>query len=188
MIKEGNTSTFKCPTCGTKVLTNTGYCLKCKKKVQPKGGKRKPKEKKETLLTALSIEECMDQFAKEYNLDQWSVDAEMSYEDMLASAVYPSEDGDFGLEIEEGENAVSLIAVQKMNERLDSSAMENTIAQMIRALLSDSTLDVDDIGYLIGKRISSSIQSLETAGFFESHHSKTLAENICSSLQEDFVF
>ena len=27
-------STFKCPTCGTKVLENTGYCLKCKKKVK----------------------------------------------------------------------------------------------------------------------------------------------------------
>jgi len=26
--------TFKCPTCGTKVLKNTGYCLKCKKKVK----------------------------------------------------------------------------------------------------------------------------------------------------------
>lgn len=28
--------TFKCPTCGTKVLKQTGYCVKCKKKVQPK--------------------------------------------------------------------------------------------------------------------------------------------------------
>ena len=28
-----NTDTFPCPTCGTKVLENTGYCLKCKKKV-----------------------------------------------------------------------------------------------------------------------------------------------------------
>lgn len=25
--------TFKCPDCGTKVLENTGYCVKCKKKV-----------------------------------------------------------------------------------------------------------------------------------------------------------
>ena len=30
-------STFKCPTCGTKVLENTGYCLKCKKKVKKAG-------------------------------------------------------------------------------------------------------------------------------------------------------
>jgi predicted RNA-binding Zn-ribbon protein involved in translation (DUF1610 family) len=28
--------TFKCPNCGTKVLRNTGYCLKCKKKVAEK--------------------------------------------------------------------------------------------------------------------------------------------------------
>jgi DNA-directed RNA polymerase subunit RPC12/RpoP len=26
--------TFKCPECGTKVLENTGYCVKCKKKVK----------------------------------------------------------------------------------------------------------------------------------------------------------
>jgi DNA-directed RNA polymerase subunit RPC12/RpoP len=26
--------TFKCPKCGTKVLKNTGYCIKCKKKVK----------------------------------------------------------------------------------------------------------------------------------------------------------
>ena len=30
----GNSDTFKCPDCGTKVLENTGYCLKCKKKVK----------------------------------------------------------------------------------------------------------------------------------------------------------
>ena len=28
--------TFKCPSCGTKVLKQTGYCVKCKKKVKPK--------------------------------------------------------------------------------------------------------------------------------------------------------
>ncbi len=28
--------TFPCPNCGTKVLKNTGYCVKCKKKVEPK--------------------------------------------------------------------------------------------------------------------------------------------------------
>ena len=26
--------TFKCPSCGTKVLEQTGYCVKCKKKVK----------------------------------------------------------------------------------------------------------------------------------------------------------
>lgn len=28
--------TFPCPNCGTKVLENTKYCVKCKKKVEPK--------------------------------------------------------------------------------------------------------------------------------------------------------
>jgi uncharacterized OB-fold protein len=30
----GTTGTFKCPECGTKVLENTGYCIKCEKKVK----------------------------------------------------------------------------------------------------------------------------------------------------------
>ena len=29
--------TFKCPECGTKVLEQTGYCVKCKKKVKKAG-------------------------------------------------------------------------------------------------------------------------------------------------------
>ena len=37
--EEGKTveaaKTFKCPTCGTKVLEQTKYCVKCKKKVKP---------------------------------------------------------------------------------------------------------------------------------------------------------
>lgn len=35
--EEKKTGTFKCPGCGSKVLLNTGYCVKCKKKVQPEG-------------------------------------------------------------------------------------------------------------------------------------------------------
>jgi len=34
-FEKKDTSTFKCPNCGTKVLKATGYCLKCKKKVKP---------------------------------------------------------------------------------------------------------------------------------------------------------
>ena len=30
----GSADTFKCPECGTKVLENTSYCVKCKKKVK----------------------------------------------------------------------------------------------------------------------------------------------------------
>jgi DNA-directed RNA polymerase subunit RPC12/RpoP len=33
-IVAENTKTFECPECGTKVLENTGYCVKCKKKVK----------------------------------------------------------------------------------------------------------------------------------------------------------
>jgi len=31
--------TFKCPECGTKVLKQTGYCVKCKKKVKEASGR-----------------------------------------------------------------------------------------------------------------------------------------------------
>lgn len=44
-ISEEGSDTFKCPTCGTKVLVNTGYCLKCKKKVKPPKGSEKPEKK-----------------------------------------------------------------------------------------------------------------------------------------------
>ena len=46
IIEAGNTDTFKCPTCGSKVLVNTGYCLSCKKKVKVPDDK-KPAEKKD---------------------------------------------------------------------------------------------------------------------------------------------
>jgi len=40
-IKEkiNNTKTKPCPHCGTKYLVNTGYCVKCKKKVDNKSEK-----------------------------------------------------------------------------------------------------------------------------------------------------
>jgi DNA-directed RNA polymerase subunit RPC12/RpoP len=31
--EEKKNGTFKCPDCGSKVLKNTAYCVKCKKKV-----------------------------------------------------------------------------------------------------------------------------------------------------------
>ena len=34
ILSADNTKTFPCPVCGTKVLENTGYCVKCKKKVK----------------------------------------------------------------------------------------------------------------------------------------------------------
>jgi len=36
IVVAGNKSTFPCPDCGTKVLENTKYCVKCKKKVEMK--------------------------------------------------------------------------------------------------------------------------------------------------------
>ena len=33
-LLTGTTGTFECPNCGTKVLKNTGYCVKCEKKVK----------------------------------------------------------------------------------------------------------------------------------------------------------
>ena len=35
-----NNGTFKCPECGSKVLENTGYCVKCKKKVEQASKKK----------------------------------------------------------------------------------------------------------------------------------------------------
>lgn len=34
LIADEKTETFKCPDCGTGVLKNTGYCVKCKEKVK----------------------------------------------------------------------------------------------------------------------------------------------------------
>jgi predicted RNA-binding Zn-ribbon protein involved in translation (DUF1610 family) len=33
-LLTATTGTFECPNCGTKVLENTGYCVKCKKNVK----------------------------------------------------------------------------------------------------------------------------------------------------------
>ena len=34
LMAKANTKTFKCPECGSKVLEQTGYCVKCQKKVK----------------------------------------------------------------------------------------------------------------------------------------------------------
>ena len=34
---QAETGTFKCPDCGSKVLNNTKYCVKCKEKKEPAG-------------------------------------------------------------------------------------------------------------------------------------------------------
>jgi len=47
-LVEAKAETFPCPKCGTKVLKQTGYCVKCKAKVKPKTAEEEvPEEKKE---------------------------------------------------------------------------------------------------------------------------------------------
>ena len=44
LTEKATTATFKCPECGTKVLSATNYCVKCGKKVKPKSEKSQKKE------------------------------------------------------------------------------------------------------------------------------------------------
>lgn len=39
--ENSTTGTFKCPTCGGKVLKNTKYCVSCKKKVKDPAEEKK---------------------------------------------------------------------------------------------------------------------------------------------------
>lgn len=51
--------TFECPKCGSKVLKKTGYCVKCKEKVKPKGGKE-ASEKTAAQKVAEQLDEIAD--------------------------------------------------------------------------------------------------------------------------------
>ena len=42
--------TFPCPICGTKVLNQTKYCVKCKKKVEPKEASRRERRAEKSKL------------------------------------------------------------------------------------------------------------------------------------------
>jgi hypothetical protein len=53
------TETFECPKCGTKVLKKTGYCVKCKAKVKPKGSKE-ASEKTAAQKVAEQLDEIAD--------------------------------------------------------------------------------------------------------------------------------
>ena len=53
-LLSANNGTFKCPECGTKVLEQTGYCVKCKKKVEIKN----PKESKTKKGTKIAKGQC----------------------------------------------------------------------------------------------------------------------------------
>lgn len=62
---EAKAETFPCPVCGTKVLKQTGYCVKCKKKVKPKTAEDETKEASEEKEAE---EEKVD-------MDSWSKEA-----------------------------------------------------------------------------------------------------------------
>ena len=51
LTAKANTKTFKCPDCGSKVLEQTGYCVKCQKKVK-KASRRNADYKKANIKTA----------------------------------------------------------------------------------------------------------------------------------------
>lgn len=135
-----NKGTFKCPKCGTKVLKQTGYCLKCKKKVGKKEG--------ELLTTASTLEECMDQFSKEYDMEQWSVTPEMSQEDVLASAVFPTDDDEYVLDMVEEDGQYSLMAVQKVEEEF--APLPDSLQGDLSLVLEMYSLQVSNITHKRG--------------------------------------
>lgn len=77
-IEEANTDTFKCPDCGGKVLTNTEYCVSCKKKV------KNEKEKKEESMVEKFFRKNMTatfKLAKDKKTPEERIEA---YEDLLS--------------------------------------------------------------------------------------------------------
>jgi DNA-directed RNA polymerase subunit RPC12/RpoP len=81
--EKAKNGTFKCPICGGKVLINTGYCLHCKKKVDPPKGSEKPDkkddkekkkdDKKESYLNLLKTNRENEAAAKK-ELDEENID------------------------------------------------------------------------------------------------------------------
>ena len=97
--EKGNTATFKCPICGSKVLVNTSYCMKCKKKVKNPNAKvgdkakdkAKPKaKKKENILTvnnAVLIKQESGNIILEKG-DRFKVITENTIDDSTARGIY----------------------------------------------------------------------------------------------------
>lgn len=63
--KTAKAETFKCPTCGTKVLKQTGYCVKCKKKVKPKQAAEEEIVEEKDAAKKKEEEKEMDKWSKE---------------------------------------------------------------------------------------------------------------------------
>ena len=90
------TGTFKCPNCGTKVLENTGYCVKCEKKVKQAVGESRLRK----------WEDLTEKFRHYY--PRWEVSelpTEVLYHPMLMFAISKYPEGDYAKarnQIEEG--------------------------------------------------------------------------------------
>ena len=52
-VKKEAAETMKCPTCGTKVLKATGYCLKCKKKIKKEDDTKGSDKEKKALFNSI---------------------------------------------------------------------------------------------------------------------------------------
>jgi predicted RNA-binding Zn-ribbon protein involved in translation (DUF1610 family) len=65
--------TFPCPNCGTKVLEQTSYCVKCKKKVKPK--KASTCEKEEEEETTAKKDDMKEDKEVESSQDFWTKEA-----------------------------------------------------------------------------------------------------------------
>jgi predicted RNA-binding Zn-ribbon protein involved in translation (DUF1610 family) len=65
IAEADDTSTFKCPECGTKVLSNTGFCVKCKKKVKAESLEESLKPGVAKKLAGKIADIVVDAFVKE---------------------------------------------------------------------------------------------------------------------------
>lgn len=87
--KEESTDTFKCPTCGGKVLSNTSYCLSCKKKVKNPNEKEDKKDddkkddKKESFLAKSFRLNMVSSFKQSQKVESAS-DRISQYEELLS--------------------------------------------------------------------------------------------------------
>ena len=85
--------TFPCPTCGTKVLEQTSYCVKCKKKVKPGAAKKAGDETCEKCgknPCACQKEEACDKEA--YALSTWNKSAADAVRKALVEDVFAGDD------------------------------------------------------------------------------------------------
>lgn len=91
--EAADTSTFKCPDCGGKVLTNTEYCVSCKKKVKNKskkeddnkddGEEKKDDKKKEESLLEKFFRQNMASLFKQAKEKETPEERVKAYEELI---------------------------------------------------------------------------------------------------------